>query len=146
MTNILGSIRRHSLILIDEPELFLHPTLEISFLRMLKTILRDFDSKALIATHSLVVVRECPRTCVHVFDQTKDGLVIKHPPFETFGGDIQRISSYVFGDNAVSKPFEEWISQQLDTVDSAEALIRRMGDEINEELLIQIMAMGSGQW
>lgn len=144
--NILGAIRRNSLVLIDEPELFLHPTLEIAFITMLKDILASYGSKALLATHSLVTVRELPRSCVHVFEKTDDGLFIKHPPFETFGGDIQRISSYVFGDRSVSKPFEAWIRDKLDEFDSPENLIAALGDDINEEMIIQISAMGARKW
>ncbi|KVS10125.1 hypothetical protein WK33_21555 [Burkholderia multivorans] len=144
--NILGAIRRNSLVLIDEPELFLHPTMEIAFITMLKDILASFRSKALFATHSLVAVRELPRDCVHVYEATRDGLFINHPPFETFGGDIQRISSYVFGDKSVSKPFESWITENLEKYDSAEELIEAMGDNINEEMIIQISAMGAGKW
>lgn len=146
VVNILGTIRRNSLILIDEPELFLHPTLEIAFISMLKTILHNFGSKALIATHSVVAVREIPRDCVHVLERTDDGLVIKKPPFETFGGDMQRISSYIFGDKAVSKPFEHWLRGQLETLGTSAALIERLGVDVNEELLIQINAMGEGKW
>lgn len=144
--NILGAIRRNSLILVDEPELFLHPTLEIQFVDMLKTILSRFNSKALLATHSVVTVREIPSDCVHVFEKTDDDVVLKHPPFQTFGGDFQRISSYVFGDKAVSKPFEAWISAQLEELGTAEALIAELGDEINEELIVQIKATERGQW
>jgi len=144
--NILGAIRRNSLVLVDEPELFLHPSLEIAFVRMLKSILTTYASKALVATHSLVTVREIPRDCVHVFEDTKDGIVIKTPPFETFGGDVQRISSYVFGDKSLSKPYEEWISLKLKEFGSAETLIEALGTNINEELLIQINAMENGQW
>ena len=145
--NILGTIRRNSLLLIDEPELFLHPSLEIAFVSMLKTILQNFGSKALIATHSVVTVRETPRDCVHVLERTDEGLIIKNPPFETFGGDMQRISSYVFGDKSVSKPFEQWLQSQLGAVDGdAAALIERLGSDVNEELLIQINAMGEGKW
>jgi ABC-type Mn2+/Zn2+ transport system ATPase subunit len=145
--NILGTIRRNSLLLIDEPELFLHPTLEIAFISMLKTILHNFGSKALIATHSVVTVRETPRDCVHVLDRSSEGLFIKRPPFETFGGDVQRISSYVFGDKSVSKPFEQWLQSQLDALNgSAAALIESLGADVNEELLIQIHAMGDGKW
>jgi ABC-type Mn2+/Zn2+ transport system ATPase subunit len=147
VVNLLGTIRRNSLLLIDEPELFLHPTLEIAFVRMLKTILQNFGSKALIATHSVVTVREAPRDCIHVLERTDEGLVIKRPPFETFGGDVQRISSYVFGDKSVSKPFEQWLESQLKALNgSAAALIERLGADINEELLIQIHAMGEGKW
>lgn len=144
--NILGAIRRNSLILVDEPELFLHPTLEIAFIRMLKSILASYGSKALVATHSLVAVREIPRDCVHVFEQTDEGLTIKTPPFETFGGDVQRISSYVFGDKALSKPYEDWLRAQLKEFGSASDLIAALGDNINEELIIQIHAMEHGQW
>ncbi len=139
--NILGAIRRNSLILIDEPEVFLHPTLEIQFIDMLKTILARFRSKALLATHSVVTVREVPSDCVHVMERTRDGLVLKRPPFQTFGGDVQRISSYVFGDRAASKPFETWIREQLQEKGSAEALLKSLSDEISEELTIQIRAM-----
>nr|WP_313470514.1 ATP-binding protein [Stenotrophomonas geniculata] len=144
--NILGTIRRNSLLLIDEPELFLHPTLEIAFIRMLKSILASYSSKALVATHSIVTVREIPRDCVHVFEQTKNELAIKTPPFETFGGDVQRISSYVFGDKVLSKPYEDWVGAQLEKFGTAEQLIHALGDNINEELIIQIHAMGRGQW
>lgn len=144
--NILGAIRRNSLILVDEPELFLHPTLEIQFVDMLKKILAQFNSKALLATHSLVTVREVPADCVHVFEKIESELLIKHPPFQTFGGDVQRISSYVFGDRSVSKPFERWIRTQIDDLGSGEALIDALGDKLNEELIVQIKAMGRDQW
>jgi energy-coupling factor transporter ATP-binding protein EcfA2 len=144
VVNILGAIRRDSLILIDEPELFLHPTLEIRFIGMLKRILQHFNSKALMATHSVVTVREVPSDCVHVFERTEEGLVVKRPPFETFGGDIQRITSYVFGDNATSKPFEGWIREQLEELGDADALIAALGEELNEELIVQIRAMCNG--
>lgn len=146
VTNILGAMRRNSLILIDEPELFLHPTLEITFIQMLKKILSNYGSKALLATHSLVTVRELPRDCVHVLERTVDGLFIKHPPFETFGGDIQRISSYVFGDKSISKPFETWLKDKLEEYGSAKELLKALGDNINEEMLIQIHAMAEDKW
>lgn len=139
--NVVGAIRRNSLILVDEPELFLHPTLEIQFIDMLKQILSRFNSKALLATHSVVTVREVPAECVHVFERADDELILKKPPFQTFGGDVQRISSYVFGDIAVSKPFETWIKKQLSEYESADELIAALGDDVNEELIIQIRAM-----
>jgi energy-coupling factor transporter ATP-binding protein EcfA2 len=137
--NVLGSIRRNSLILIDEPELFLHPSLEIELISMLKSILKAYSSKALIATHSLVLTREVPRDCVYVFQPTDEGLLIKHPPFQTFGGDVQRISSYVFGDNSVSKPFEKWIDEQAENHGSREAVLAMLPPEdLNEELIIDL--------
>lgn len=145
--NILGAVKRNSLVLVDEPELFLHPSLEVQLIEMLKQILHSFNSRAILATHSLSTVREIPADCVHVMERTADGVVIKTPPFQTFGGDVQRIASYVFGDKSVSKPFERWIREQLEeNNNSAEELIAALGDELNEELIIQIRAMERHQW
>ena len=146
VVNILGVIRRNSMVIVDEPELFLHPTLEVQFVSMLKQILRTYNSKALLATHSVVTVREVPSSCVHVFERTDEGLLIKTPPFETFGGDFQRISTYVFGDRGISKPHETWLRDLLKTHGSANEVIAALGEEVNEEIIIQLHAMEAGKW
>jgi len=146
VVNVVGVIRRNSLVIVDEPELFLHPTLEIEFVTMLKKILRTYGSKAVLATHSAVTVREVPSSCVHVLATSEDELIITSPPFETFGGDVQRIASYVFGDRAVSKPYESWLRGLLQEHGSAEDVIEILGEEINEEIIIQLHAMDNGKW
>lgn len=144
--NVIGVIRRNSLVIVDEPELFLHPALEIDFVTMLKKVLRTYGSKAMLATHSPVTVREVPSSCVHVLGISDDELAITSPPFETFGGDVQRIASYVFGDRAVSKPHESWLRELLEEHGSAEEVIALLDEEINEEIIIQLHAMDNGKW
>lgn len=146
VVNVLGVMRRNSLVVVDEPELFLHPTLEIQFVSMLKQLLRTYGSKALVATHSVVTVREVPSRCVHVFEKTDCGLRITNPPFETFGGDVQRISSYVFGDRSVSKPHEAWLEYLLQQYGTADAVIEELDEDLNEEMIIQLNAMERGKW
>lgn len=143
VVNVVGHIKQDSLIVVDEPELFLHPTLEIEFISMLKQVLSEFNSKAILATHSPVIVREVPANCVHVYRDYKGRFDIDNPPFETFGGDIQRISSYVFGDKAITKPFDVWIKGMLSKYNNEpQKVIDALGDEINEELMIKILNMG----
>jgi predicted ATPase len=137
--NVVGEIKRDSLVVIDEPELFLHPRLEVEFVGLLKKINSAFNSCAILATHSLSIARETPSKCVHVLRQLEDGLDVIHPPFETFGGDMQRISTYVFGDDTFSKPFDEWLTQKLDSISNPHELIRSLGREVNEELVIKIL-------
>ncbi|EAN4542961.1 hypothetical protein FJH02_16975, partial [Salmonella enterica subsp. enterica] len=140
--NVVASIKDNSLIVIDEPELFLHPTLEIEFVGLLKKILKPFRSKAILATHSLSITREVPSKCVHIFHDEGEGLEILPPPFETFGGNVQRISSYVFGDKSISKPFDEWLEMQLQDIGDPEKLIEMLNEEINEEMIMKIMSLG----
>jgi ABC-type cobalamin/Fe3+-siderophores transport system ATPase subunit len=140
--NVVGAMKENSLIVIDEPELFLHPNLEIEFISLLKQVLKPFRSKAILATHSLSITREVPSKCVHIFRDEENGLEIVPPPFETFGGNVQRISSYVFGDKSISKPFDEWLDMQLKEVGDPERLIGMLGEEINEEMIMKIMSLG----
>ena len=136
--NVLGELRKNSLVVVDEPELFLHPTLEIAFVSLLKRVLEPFKSKAVLATHSLSIVREVPSQCVHIFKDEEFGLDIVSPPFETFGGNVHRISAYVFGEKSITKPFDEWLETLVKSAPNAEELIAKLGDEINEQLIMKI--------
>lgn len=137
--NIVGQIKAESLIVVDEPELFLHPTFEVEFIALLKKVLAAFNSKAILATHSLAVAREIPANCMHVYRIGQYGLEIDHPPFETFGGNMQRISSYVFGDSKVTKPFAQWIESAIEEVGGPQKLLTKLKDELNEEMTIKIL-------
>ncbi|MBN4864790.1 MULTISPECIES: AAA family ATPase [Providencia] len=139
VVNVVGQIRKDSLVVIDEPELFLHPALEIEFIELLKKVLKAFTSKAILATHSLAITREVPAKCVHVYRKQNDQVEVEYPPFETFGGDMQRISSYVFGDNSITKPFDKWIEEQLAIYEDPQDIINKLGDELNEEMLIKLL-------
>ncbi|MGI2176116.1 AAA family ATPase [Shewanella ulleungensis] len=139
VVNVVGQIRKDSLVVIDEPELFLHPALEIEFIELLKKVLKAFTSKAILATHSLAITREVPAKCVHVYRKHNGKVEVEYPPFETFGGDMQRISSYVFGDNSITKPFDNWIEEQLAIYDDPQDIIDRLGEELNEEMLIKLL-------
>jgi len=140
--NVVGQIKNDSLVVIDEPELFLHPTLEIQFISLLKQVLKAFNSKAILATHSLAIAREIPANCIHVYRKHEGEMEIEQPPFETFGGNVQRISSYVFGDKSVSKPFDDWLDTKMQEDPDAEKLIQALGNEINEEMTMKILSLG----
>jgi ABC-type cobalamin/Fe3+-siderophores transport system ATPase subunit len=140
--NILGQIKAESLIIVDEPELFLHPTFEVEFIALLKKVLAAFNSKAILATHSLAIAREIPAKCMHVYRKGECGVEIDHPPFETFGGDMQRISSYVFGDRKITKPFAQWIESAIKEAGSPNKLLAKLKGELNEEMTIKILNSG----
>lgn len=140
--NIVGQIKSESLVVVDEPELFLHPTFEIEFIALLKKVLAAFSSKAILATHSLAIAREIPANCMHVYRYGEVGIEIDHPPFETFGGDMQRISSYVFADNRSTKPYAQWIAKKIKETENPKDLLKQLKGELNEELTIKILNSG----
>jgi predicted ATPase len=55
---LFAELRSNSLVLIDEPELSLHPTWQMEFLERLQTVLRPFQGcHVIVATHSPLIVQ-----------------------------------------------------------------------------------------
>lgn len=136
--NILSLIKPNSLILIDEPENTLHPNLEVDFMRILQSILNDFDSFAIIATHSATIVREVPSEFVHVikFNESSQP-VIHQPSIKTFGADIGTITNYIFDDIFKDeKPFENWFLEEKGKYDSFEQFEEKYRDVLNYDFLL----------
>lgn len=58
MLNIINSIQNNSVILIDEPEVSLHPNWQMKYIDTLKKIFANFDIHFIIATHSHFIVSD----------------------------------------------------------------------------------------
>ena len=67
ITYIYANIHFATLLIIDEPEVHLHPHTVVEFMRILASILMRFKSYAIIATHSPLIVREVISSNVQVF-------------------------------------------------------------------------------
>lgn len=137
VVNLLSRIKPNSLILIDEPENTLHPNLEIDFLKILKTVLEEFDSFAIIATHSSVIVRDVPSEYTKIIKIDNEGQPVIIPPsIHTFGGDIGKITNYVFDDIFIKqKPFEEWLELQYQEYNNFEDFEDVYADILNYNML-----------
>ena len=138
VVNLLSLIKVNSLILIDEPENTLHPNLEIDFIKILKDILDEFDSFAIIATHSSIITREVPSEYVNVIKIDDDGQPVVSPPtVHTFGGDIGKITNYVFDDLFVEeKPFEYWLESQYNNFDNFESFEEQFQSRLSYDFLM----------
>ena len=138
--NILALIKPNSLILIDEPENTLHPNIEIDFISILQDILsdKDFDSFAIIATHSPTIVREVPESFVRVIKFDESGqLLIDSPTIKTFGADIGTITNYVFDDIfKEDKPFEKWFHNEKSKYGSFTEFEQKYKTYLNYDFLL----------
>lgn len=96
-TNIIGYVEEGSLILIDEPETHLHPGLLSNVVSALERILEDFDSYAIIATHSPFLLQQVPSQFVRVFRRLDDSPEIGTLQLESFGEDLGELNRLVLG-------------------------------------------------
>lgn len=96
MTEAISNIENGSILLIDELELHLHPNAMANTLRMIYKILDLFDSYAIIATHSPLIVQEIPKKYVHVLYRIDNTLLSAYPCIECFGRDVSGITDEIF--------------------------------------------------
>ncbi|EMW0955307.1 TPA: AAA family ATPase [Citrobacter freundii] len=93
-------IENGTLLLIDEPETHLHPSFINKFMALLDRLLEMTGSSAIIATHSVYLVREVFKEQVTILRRRDDGIVVSEKPrLSTFGANIGNISYFVFGES-----------------------------------------------
>ena len=85
MTEVIANIERESLLLFDEPELHLHPNAIANTMRMFYRLLDEFNSYAIIATHSPLIIQEIPSRYIRALTRVNNILSIHTPDNECFG-------------------------------------------------------------
>ncbi|HDZ0661769.1 TPA: AAA family ATPase, partial [Klebsiella pneumoniae] len=139
MAYILSSIQNNSIILIDEIENFLHPNLIISLISSLSDLLISTNSICLIATHSLYVAREIPRSGVHIFEKDIDNSIYTfNPNIETYGEDLQKLSAYVFFSKDRESKYNEKIKNIAKRYNTKKDLIDDLHGDLSYSLLSRI--------
>jgi len=92
----LAYLKSGSLIIFDEPEIHLHPNAVALLMQTLQALLQQFDSYAIIATHSPVVIQEVPRKRVVRFEREGDVSTAYPLDQESFGENIAELTRQVF--------------------------------------------------
>lgn len=106
LTEIIANIRYDSLIMLDEPEQHLHPHAITKLLRAIYKVLDKFQSYAIIATHSPLVIREMVSDNVLVFSREDNFLNVAKIGVESFGEDISVLTDVVFKNMNDEKRYE----------------------------------------
>lgn len=141
---VLANVGPASVVLIDEPENFLHPNLISRFLRMLHRLLVATRSISIIATHSPFVVREVQSANVHVLCRNETGVEVRKPRLQTLGANVGNVSDDVFGDDLPAHLFEDLIRAADLASLSLDELLERFGTELSPDELIRLARNQSG--
>lgn len=95
---LIAHLHSGSLIIIDEPEVHLHPSSIVKFMAFLSWILDRFGSFAIIATHSPLIIREMVNDNVYHFQKLEENIPnISKAAYSTFGENIAELYRNVFG-------------------------------------------------
>lgn len=122
---IVANIRQNTLILIDEPEVHLHPKGITTFIAILNKICREFSSCCILATHSAVIIQELLSRNVIVMDRQADGSpVVRLMRVESLGENLTTITEDVFGRSEVSPYYKKIVKKLVDEKNSVEEVLQ----------------------
>jgi ABC-type lipoprotein export system ATPase subunit len=96
LTNVLSRIQRNSMLLFDEPELHLHPQLLSNMMRSLHLLLEEYESYAILATHSPLVLQETPARAIRIVERRGRFPFVAHYPGESFGENLTELVHTAF--------------------------------------------------
>lgn len=126
----------HTLILIDEPELSLHPNWQMTIIDNLDRTLKDQVCHLLIATHSHMLVLDLPmnRSSVSQWEKDDDGNLIANRIGEnTYGWSAEEVLLKVFKTATDrNRYFGERIAKLLEQMGNDTISKEAVADELNE--------------
>lgn len=137
---ILSTIEENSLIMIDEPEISLHPNWQIQYIDLLTKSFSDYSNcHFLISTHSHFLVTDLvpDKSTIVSFQNDEDGRVISETlDFETHGWSTENILYRVFGVSSVRNHYLEMdvrnllslISNKSEDKQAIQELIKRLSN------------------
>ena len=96
ITDLLSSVEEDDLILIDEPESYLHPQGVSNFYHCIIRILKETKSFCIMATHSPIIVQETPSKYINILTKIGSNIKAKNPTTETLGQGLSSIINEVF--------------------------------------------------
>lgn len=96
LTHLVANLRERSLVLLDEPETHLHPSLSTTLISEIFRLLDQFTSFAIIATHSPIIAQQVPSDHIRVLRRVEGSVEIGTPRIECFGENLSEISNVLF--------------------------------------------------
>ncbi|MNF67952.1 hypothetical protein D3C84_497830 [compost metagenome] len=96
ITDFLSSVEKDDLVLIDEPETYLHPQGISNFYHCIKKLLDYTHSYCILATHSPIVVQETPSKYINILSAVGSNIKVTKPNVETLGQGLNSIINDIF--------------------------------------------------
>lgn len=118
IASLVSNIRYSSLLLIDEPEVFLHPNYIKELVLVLEKILNYTNSVCVLSTHSVFIVREMPKEYVKILQRDKKTGVgnIRVPAHETFGESLDILADEIFHDEDIKGFGDNYSIKDIDDI------------------------------
>lgn len=106
VTGLLAWLEPESLVLFDEPETHLHPNAVANLFAILGSMLSKYQSYAILATHSPLVIQEIPSKRVVVLARENGETSAEAMTLESFGESVAELTEHVFSTHEAASPYK----------------------------------------
>lgn len=138
ITKLVEKLTERTIVFIDEPELFLHPPMVKSYVRLISDIVSYVNGLAFIITHSPITIQEFPNNCVKIAERNYRGdYLIKPVEFKTFGENINVINDRLFNIGLQQSGYYRLI-EQLKFVENGKDKLSKLKDISGSEARLLI--------
>lgn len=114
VASLVAHIAPRSLVLLDEPEMHLHPPLLATLMHVVRHLLDRRKAFAIIATHSPVILQETLARHIYIVRRDEAITAISRPTIETFGENVGLLTSEVFGLNSQVTDFHKILNRLIE--------------------------------
>ena len=147
ITQLILKLTERTVVFIDEPELFLHPPMVKSYVRLISDIVSSVNGLGFIITHSPITLQEFPNRCVkQAYRDYRGEYLIKSVNFNTFGENINVINDQIFNISLQQSGYYNLI-ERLKFVENGKSELRKLLDFSGSEarLLINLFLEGTSE-
>ncbi len=116
MTEVIAHIENESLLLFDEPETHLHPNALSNLIRMFNTLLIEFNSFAILSTHSPIIIQEIPSKFINLVERIDNNPYVRKLHIESFGENLTTITNEVFDVRNSESNYKSWLENMAVTM------------------------------
>ncbi|MFC5411906.1 AAA family ATPase [Larkinella bovis] len=133
ITRLVETVEERSLVILDEPEAYLHPPLLNAFIRALSDLLIQRNAVAIIGTHSPVVLQEVPKSCVWKLRRIGNNAIGERLDIESFGENVGLLTQEVFGLEVTDSGFHKILRKLADSNDTYQEAILELNNQLGLE-------------
>lgn len=141
ITFIFSKINLDALLVIDEPEVHLHPRAINKFFKLLAKLLKQFQCFCIVSTHSPLIVRELLGEYVYIMRRNDDILTLGKIGIETLGEDISTLYEEIFGYDEGDTSLAAIIKEKKHDGKTTDAIVQSLSSDtlglsVNTRMLI----------
>lgn len=125
--DITANVRSNCLIMIDEPEVHLHPNAITQIINVVNLVCERFSSCCIMATHSPLVIQSLLSRNVLIMERDIDGMpIVRQMRVESLGENLTTINEEIFSNGQRDKYYKRLIKKAVEGKESMNQVLMEL--------------------